>query len=82
MTGQQITVRFAPGEGAIARIVTLVERRGFILRGLTMREEGDAASMTLDLVPRDPSRRFDVLDLQLKRIIGVTSVSIPTGSVQ
>jgi acetolactate synthase regulatory subunit len=79
---EQITIRFAPGEGAIARIVTLVERRGFVLRGLAMHEEGDAASMTLDLVPRDASRRFDVLDLQLKRIIGVTAVTIPTGSVQ
>ncbi len=81
MTGQ-ITIRFVPGEGTIARIVTLVERRGFILSGLAMHEQGDTASITLDLVARDASRRFDVLDLQLKRIIGVTSVSIPTGSVQ
>jgi acetolactate synthase regulatory subunit len=78
----QITIRFAPGEGAIGRIVTLIERRGFILRALAMHEQGDGASMTLDFVARDPSRRFEVLDLQLKRIIGVTSVSIPTGSVQ
>ncbi|MEO5641445.1 MAG: ACT domain-containing protein [Sphingomicrobium sp.] len=78
----QITIRFAPGEGAIGRIVTLVERRGFVLHGLAMREEGDAASMTLDLVARDASRRLDVLDLQLKRLIGVSSVSIPAGSVQ
>ena len=81
----QITIRFAPGEGAIGRIVTLVERRGFILRGLSMHEAGDAASMTLDLVPRDASRRLNVLDLQLKRLIGVSSVSsvsIPSGSVQ
>ena len=81
---QQITVRFAAGEGAVVRIVGLVERRGFILSGLSMHETDGAASMTLDLLARDASRRFEVLDLQLKRLIGVSSVSIPTnsGSVQ
>ena len=78
----RITIRFAPGEGAVGRIVTLVERRGFIMRALAMNDEGDCASMTLDLVARDTSRRLDVLDLQLKRLIGVTSVTIPAGSVQ
>ena len=85
---QQISIRFAPGEGAIGRIVGLVERRGFECRALTMvenvgaEESSATAAMTLDLVPRDASRRLDVLDLQLKRLIGVTAVTLPSGSVQ
>ena len=78
----QIAIRFAPGEGAIGRIVGLVERRGFECRAMTMTEaDSTTAAMTLDLVPRDASRRLDVLDLQLQRLIGVTSVTVPSGSV-
>ena len=79
---EPVTIRFAPGEGAIARIVTLVERRGFIIAGLALTIDSDAATMTIDLDARDASRRFDVLDLQLQRLIGVTSVTLPAGSVQ
>ena len=79
---QQISISFAAGEGAIGRIVALVERRGFICRGLTMTDDAGSAAMTLDLVPRDASRRLDVLDLQLKRLIEVTAVTLPSGSVQ
>ncbi len=80
---QQISIDFAPGEGAIARIVALVERRGFICHALTMtQQDRTTAAMTLDLVPRDASRRLDVLDLQLKRLIEVTAVTLPSGSVQ
>ena len=80
---QQISIDFAPGEGAIGRIVALVERRGFICHALTMTQQGrTTAAMTLDLLPRDASRRLDVLDLQLKRLIEVTAVTLPSGSVQ
>ena len=79
----RITIRFAPGEGAIGRIVGLVERRGFECRAMAMtQQDRTTAAMTLDLVPRDASRRLDVLDLQLKRLIEVTAVTLPSGSVQ
>ncbi|MEO6248475.1 MAG: ACT domain-containing protein [Sphingomicrobium sp.] len=72
---QHITVRFAPGEGAIGRIVGLVERRGFELRGLAMANDGPHAALTLDVAARDAGRKLDILDLQLRRLIGVHSVS-------
>jgi len=72
---QRITVQFDPGEGAIGRIVGLVERRGYELRGLTMGQSGDRAALTLDLAARDAGRKLDILDLQLRRLIGVHQVS-------
>ena len=72
---QRVTVQFDPGEGAIGRIVGLVERRGYELRGLTMGQDGARAALTLDLAARDAGRKLDILDLQLRRLIGVHSVS-------
>ena len=74
MTGRLI-VDFRPEEGAVPRIVGLVERRGFELRGLTMSGQAPRASLTLDVVPRDASRRLDLLNRQLQRLDGVAQVS-------
>lgn len=74
MSGR-IVINFAPQEGAVLRILGLVERRGFHLRGLSMAEEASAASMTLDVEPRDSARRLDVVARQLQRLIDVRSVA-------
>ena len=71
MTGRLI-IDFRPEEGAVPRIVGLVERRGFELRGISM--VGNA--LTLELEPHDPSRRLDLLDRQLCRLDGVSKVSV------
>lgn len=77
MSGR-LVVNFAPEEGAVLRILGVVERRGFRLRGLTMAEEASAASMTLDIEPRDPARKLDVVARQLQRLIDVRSVAFST----
>ena len=74
MTGRLI-IAYRDEEGAIGRIVGLVERRGFELRGLTMTGEGTGHKLTLDVAARDSSRRLDVLDLQLRRLNVVSQVS-------
>ena len=79
MTGR-VLINFAPGEGAVVRVLGLVERRGFSLCSLTMEECSGGASMTLDLEPRDPSRRVDVLARQICRLIHVHSVSVVTAN--
>ena len=71
MSGR-VVIDFRPEEGAVPRIVGLVERRGFELRGISM--IGNA--LTLELEPRDPSRRLDLLDRQLCRLDGVSQVSV------
>lgn len=77
MMNDRIVVEFAPMEGAVLRMVGLVERRGFRVRGIDMNEQpcGRRASLTLDIVPHDASRSVDVLELQLRRLHGVSSVS-------
>ena len=74
MTGRLI-IAYRDEEGAIGRIVGLVERRGFELRGLTMTGEATGHKLTLDVAARDSSRRLDVLDLQLRRLNVVSQVS-------
>ena len=74
MTGRLI-ISYRDEEGAIGRIVGLVERRGFELRGLTMTGEATGHKLTVDVAARDSSRRLDVLDLQLRRLNVVSQVS-------
>ena len=77
---ERLVVSFTPAEGAIVRMLGLVERRGYSLRGLAMEERADCASMTIDLEARDASRRVEVVARQLDRLVDVNSVSIVTAS--
>lgn len=77
---ERLVVSFTPAEGAVVRMLGLVERRGYAVRGVNMEERGDRASMTIDLEPRDPARRLDVVARQLDRLVDVDSVSIVTPS--
>jgi acetolactate synthase regulatory subunit len=58
----------------------MVERRGYALRGVAMEEKANGASLVVDVEPRDPSRRVDVVARQLDRLVDVNSVSIVTAS--
>ena len=76
MMSARILIDFAMAEGAVPRMLGLVERRGFQVRGIGMEEDeaGETASLTLEVSPRDAGRRLDVLDLQLRRLVGVRDV--------
>ena len=73
----RVTVDLTAVDGAMVRLLGLVERRGFRLRGVAMTEqgEGETASVTLDIEPRDAGRSLETLDLQLRRLIEVRDVS-------
>ena len=77
MMTEKLVVDFAPMEGAVLRMLGLVERRGFRVSaiGMTERSCGTQASLALDLVARDAGRRIDVLGLQLRRLHGVSDVT-------
>lgn len=75
MTGR-LTIDFTPAEGAVVRMLGLVERRGFDLRAVAMSEADGCGSMTLDVAARDPGRRLDILDLQLRRLVEVRDVAV------
>jgi acetolactate synthase regulatory subunit len=73
-----IAIEFAVAEGAVVRMIGLIERRGFEVRGLGMTEHvpDGTASMVVELRPRGPLRRLGALDLQLRRLHGVTQVTM------
>ena len=75
---QRLAIDITPAEGAVVRVLGLVERRGFVVRGLAMSEQGSGASLVIDLEPRDPSRRADVVARQLSRLVDVNHVSFAT----
>ena len=82
MTGR-IDIRFMPEEGAVTRMLGLVERRGFALKSVVMASDSSPAALALDVEARDPLRRLDVLARQLERLVEVRSVAIspiPEGS--
>jgi acetolactate synthase-1/3 small subunit/acetolactate synthase II small subunit len=74
MSGR-LSIDFAPAEGAVLRMLGLVERRGFTVHGIEMREQGEGASLALDVRPRDAGRQIEVMTAQLKRLIEVRNVS-------
>ena len=73
---QRLAIDFTPAEGAVVRVLGLVERRGFVVRRLAMSEQESSASLVIDLEPRDPSRRAEVVARQLGRLVDVNHVSI------
>jgi acetolactate synthase-1/3 small subunit/acetolactate synthase II small subunit len=73
---ERLIISFTPAEGAVLRVLGLVERRGYSLLGLAMKEQPNGASIVIDLEPRDSSRRLDVIARQLERLVEVNSVSI------
>ena len=70
---ESLTITFAPGEGAIIRIVGLIERRGFDVHNLNVSESGE---MSVALRPRDAGRRIDVLAQHVGKLVDVRTVSI------
>jgi acetolactate synthase regulatory subunit len=72
----RIHVDFDAGEGALLRMVGLVERRGFVIGGVSMAAVEGRGSLSLDVEPRDASRRLDVIAAQLRRLQDVRDVSI------
>ena len=74
---ERICIEFATMEGAVLRMLGLVERRGFRIRGVSMNERsgGESGSLALQLAPDHPARSVCVLAAQLGRLHGVESVS-------
>ena len=74
MTGE-LVIDFTRSEGAVLRLIGQVERRGFEVTSMAMPEAGDGpARLTLGVVARDPSRRFDALTRHVSKIYGVSAV--------
>ena len=73
---ERIEITFSPGEGAVLRMLGLVERRGFLVSGIAMTAVANRGSLAFDVEPRDSSRRLDVVARQLGRLVDVQSVAV------
>jgi acetolactate synthase II small subunit len=73
MNTQRLVVEYMAGEGALVRMLGVVERRGFILRRSVMAELpcGRRATLALTVEPRDAGRSVETLARQLARLHGV-----------
>ena len=73
---ERLLIIFRPGEGALVRMLGLIERRGYSVQTISMEARSDSASMVVDIGARDSERRSEVLARQLARLIDVISVSL------
>ena len=73
---ERLTIEFNPAEGAVLRMLGLIERRGYLLRAIAMNEQPKGASLVVDVEPRGVDRRVQVVAEQLRRLVDVNSVSL------
>ena len=73
----RLTIEYYVAEGAVIRMVGLVERRGFRVTRIVMAEQpcGRRGTLVLEVAPGAGDRSADILALQLGRLHGVTRVT-------
>ncbi|MGY6662145.1 MAG: ACT domain-containing protein [Glycocaulis sp.] len=71
----QIDIDFLPAEGAVVRLIGLVERRGYELDAMSYAPASTTHRLTMTVRPRPGPRRIETLKAQIARMYGVTSVS-------
>ena len=77
MSIEHIRIEFRCAEGALRRILGVIEARAFEVRSMQMGSDGDRAVITLALAPRDETRRVETLLRQIDRLQDVeTSIRL------
>lgn len=65
-------------EGALVRLIGLIERRGFTISSMAMSAPSNgSARVTVDLAARGGGRRIEVLSRQIERLFDVHAVTSP-----
>ncbi|HEY0445269.1 MAG TPA: ACT domain-containing protein [Allosphingosinicella sp.] len=76
----RLAIQMSNIEGALSRVLGLVERRGFRLQAVAMSPCDEGSALTVDVEMKDAGRSFDVLALQLGRLREVRTVSFSTAA--
>lgn len=71
----RIDIDFLPAEGAVVRLIGLVERRGYELDGVNYAPAAGTHRLSMTVRPRPGLRRIETLKAQIARVYGVTSVT-------
>lgn len=70
-----LEIDFARAEGAVLRLIGLVERKGFEVTGIAMPSATEGpARLSLNVVARDAGRRVEVLSRHVEKVYGVSAV--------
>jgi acetolactate synthase II small subunit len=75
MNIDSLNIEFDSSEGAVRRLLGVIEARGFQVRAMSMGTDIERSRMTVGLTPRDPGRCLDILSRQIARIQGVRHVA-------
>lgn len=67
-------------DGSLQRVIGLVERRGFHIDRLILRDAGPGRRVELAVRGRDDSRSVETLGRQIDRLFGVTRLSQPAAA--
>lgn len=77
MTKHILKVEFEADEGALVRLLGLIQRRGFIVQSVAMPEsEGTRKVIHLTVSPLQPAYRIEILQRQIERLYEVRAVSL------
>jgi acetolactate synthase regulatory subunit len=73
----RLKIEYVNAEGALLRVLGVVERRGFMIKSVAMNEhaDGELASMIVEVAPRGAERRLDVLVPFVQRLHEVRSIN-------
>jgi acetolactate synthase-1/3 small subunit/acetolactate synthase II small subunit len=73
----RLKIEYANNEGALLRVLGVVERRGFMIKSVAMNEhaDGGTASLIVEVAPRGSERRLEVLTAFLRRMYEVQSIN-------
>jgi acetolactate synthase regulatory subunit len=77
MTTNTLHLNIDRADGSLQRLIGLVERRGFHIDGLALRDEGHARRVEMTVRGRDASRCSETLGRQIDKLFGVTRVAVP-----
>lgn len=75
MNIDSLNIEFDSAEGAIRRLIGVIEARGFQVRNMTMGCDMSRSNMTVAVTPRDSGRCLEVLSRQIARVNGVHNVA-------
>jgi acetolactate synthase regulatory subunit len=72
---QWIHIEIDHAEASLIRVLGLIERRGFLIRGLSLITRDEAVRhLSVEIKPRDEGRTLATLKLQIDRLYGIKRV--------
>jgi acetolactate synthase-1/3 small subunit len=80
MSTETLHLNIDRADGSLQRLIGLVERRGFHIDGISMRDEGPARRIELAVRGRDDARCTRTLGRQIDKLFGVTRVNGSTAA--